>query len=266
VLLIGSGRNGKSVFVKVLVKALGGYAMYAAPDVLMAKEGQRHPTELADLCGARFAALSEVRAGRSFDEETLKRLTGNEPIKARFMRGDFFTFDMTAKMAMAANHRPRVQDSTHSIWDRLREVPFSVRIDEANEDRALYEKLCDELPGILNWIVEGCIAWQRDGLGAPPAVVAATAAYRESEDRIASFFSESVVADATGIASRSQLRAAYEAWCRTSGEKPLDSKAFTEAVRERAKEHKVGGMRLWRGVRLRVESDDRREVGTDAEH
>lgn len=267
VLLIGSGKNGKSVFVKVLVKLLGDYAIYAAPDVLMAKErGDRHPTELADLCGARLAAMSEIRAGRAFDEETLKRLTGNEPIKARYMRQDFFEFDMTAKLLMAANHRPTVQDTTNSIWDRLREVPFTVRIDEANEDRALYERLCGELPGILNWCVQGCVAWQRDGLGAPPAVVQATAAYREAEDWLAAFFSECVVVESTALAPRSQLRAAYEAWCRTSGEKAVDSKTFTAAVRERATERKVGGMRLWRGIRLRVESDDRREGAAHVGH
>lgn len=256
VLLVGGGRNGKSVFVRAISHLLGDYATYAAPDILMAREGQRHPTELADLFGVRFAALSEAKADRSFDEETLKRLTGNEPIKARYIGKDFFEFEMTAKLAMAVNHRPRVADTTQSIWDRLREVPFTVRIDEANEDRALFEKLCAEMPGILNWTLEGCREWQREGLGAPAAVMAATAEYRESEDRLAAFFDECTVTGASERMSRFDLRSAYESWSRMQGEKPMDLKAFAQAVREKGFESsKVMGVRFWKGLRLRRDGE-----------
>lgn len=261
-MLIGEGRNGKSVLVKVLVRLLGDYATYAAPDVLMVSDHHRHPTELADLAGRRFAALSEVRAGRTFDEATLKRLTGNEPIKARFMGHDFFAFDMQAKLAMAANHRPHVRDDTDSIWDRLREVPFTVRIPEEREDKALFDKLCAELPGILNWCVEGCRAWRDRGLGDAAAVQQATSAYREAEDPLADFFAEAVVFEPGARLSRKELREAYERHAREAGQRFLvGPHAFAKGVRDRgAEESKMGGVRLWIGVRLREERDDRQHL------
>jgi len=252
VIFIGGGRNGKSVFVKALVRLLGDYATYAAPDVLMSSDHHRHPTELADLCGVRFAAMSETKKDRAFDEETLKRLTGAEPIKARFMGRDFFQFEMQAKLLMACNHRPRVRDTTDSIWDRIREVPFTERIDEAREDKQLFEKLEAEQAGILNWALAGCLAWQRDGLGAPAAVRAATDAYREAEDPLTGFFSDCVVFEKGARVTRADLRRAYEAWADEQGEKwKVSPKDLAHVMRERgAEESKAGGLRLWFGARL----------------
>ncbi len=258
VVLIGAGRNGKSLLIKLLAHLLGDYATYAAPAVLMAKDGQRHPTELADLCGIRFAAMSEVREGQAFDVETMKRLTGNEPIKARFMNEDFFQFEATFKLAMAANHRPRVPDSTDSAWDRLREVPFTVRIKDADEDKELYEKLCGELPGILNWCLWGCAAWQQNGLGRAAAVDAATDAYRASEDPATEFFDEAVVFEPRAMVTRKALREAYEGWAKEVGERhPLDAKKFSDAVRKRGGvDKRTGGLNHWSGTRLRTARDE----------
>lgn len=271
-LLIGRGRNGKSVLVRVLVSLMGDYAQYSAPDVLMeqSKAGPRHPTELADLCGVRFAALSETKKGRRFDEETLKRLTGDEPVKARFMGRDFFQFDMQAKLVMAANHRPRVVDATDSIWDRLKEIPFTVRVDREREDKRLFEKLRAELPGVLRWAVEGCADWQRAGLGEPSAVTNATAAYRSSEDPFLAFFLERVVFGSTDdrscFVSRKDLREAYAAWCESSERRPGSASDLLEAMLAKGcEEAKVKGERFWRGARLRTihdgAHDDRKTAG-----
>ncbi len=257
VLFVGKGRNGKSVLIRILVRMLGDYAMYAAPDLLMDDErASRHPTELADLCGVRFAAMSETKKHRRFDEERLKRLTGNEPIKARFMYRDLFQFEMQAKLGLACNHRPRVVDRTDSIWDRLREVPFSVRIADDKEDRGLFEKLSDELPGILAWAVEGCRQWQQSGLGTADAVEKATQAYRDASDPFAPFFADEVVfgktTDPTFTVTRKALRAAYLAWLEHNDGKPSSSQELTEAmVAKGCEEGKRAGERFWRGARLR---------------
>lgn len=258
VLLIGKGRNGKSLLVKLIVHLMGDYATYAAPGLLMVKEhGDRHPTELADLCGIRFAAMSEVKEGQTFDVETMKRLTGDEPVKARYMGRDFFTFDATWKLALAANHRPKVKDRSESSWDRLREVPFVVRIADDKEDKQLFEKLRAELPGILNWCLAGCAAWQQTGLGTAGAITAATAEYRAGQDPVSAFFTECVAFEARARIARKELYAAYEAWARGEGERfPVGTKTFAEAVRDKgAEDSAMHGIRCWVGVRLKDENE-----------
>lgn len=258
-LFIGRGRNGKSLLVKLIVRIMGDYATYAAPQLLMMKEhGERHPTELADLHGIRFAAMSEVKEGQSFDVETMKRLTGDEPVKARFMNRDFFTFAATWKLALASNHHPKVKDRTDSSWDRLREVPFTVRIADDKEDKNLYEKLERELPGVLNWCLAGCAAWQNTGLGTAAAISAATVAYRDGENPVAPFLTECVVFGERGAqVARKELYTAYEAWARAEGERfPAGTKLFAEAVRERgAEDDKSHGIRRWKGARLKTDKE-----------
>jgi putative DNA primase/helicase len=84
--LIGAGSNGKSTFVRVLQRLLGYLACQAAPGLLLLKRNDAHPTELADLFGKRLVVATEIGEGRSFAEETIKQLTGEDKIRARKMR------------------------------------------------------------------------------------------------------------------------------------------------------------------------------------
>ncbi len=62
--LWGPGGNGKSVFVNVLTGILKDYATVASMDTFTASVGDKHPTELASLHGARFVTASETEEGR----------------------------------------------------------------------------------------------------------------------------------------------------------------------------------------------------------
>jgi len=164
----GKGANGKSTLLNVLLAVLGEYGKAAAPDLLLAKRGEAHPTEQADLEGARLVVCQEVEAGRQWAESTIKQLTGGDRIKARYMRCDFFEFEPTHKIIVSANHKPKVRGQDHAIWRRIKLTPFGVKISEA-EKRIHYDKelLAEEAPGILAWAVAGCRAWQGGGLGEP---------------------------------------------------------------------------------------------------
>jgi P4 family phage/plasmid primase-like protien len=253
VFLYGQGANGKSVFLTTLRAALGDYAATMAGDLLIAKRGDAHPTEVADLCGVRLAVCSEVPVGRAFDEGLLKRLTGNEPVKARRMREDFFEFAPTWKLVLAANHRPTVRDTTDSIWDRIRQVPFTVRIPPEKQDRALGEKLSQELPGVLRWAVQGCLAWQRDGLGEPAAVATATADYRTEQDSIGRFLEECTVAEANAIEGATILFETFDAWRDSEGIRGISQQRFGKELRQRGFdqcERDKAGRKQWAGLRL----------------
>jgi putative DNA primase/helicase len=199
----------------------------------MAKSGQSHPTELADLFGKRLVVSAESEDNRRLAESLVKQLTGGDSIRARRMREDFWGFRPTHKVILATNHKPVIQGTDYAIWRRLRLVPFGVVIPDDQQDKRLPEKLRAELPGVLAWAVQGCLGWQRDGLGCPDEVRAATAAYRDEQDVIATFLADSTTRKVGGTVKASVLYNHYRQWCESAGETPLSQKSFGAAMTER---------------------------------
>ena len=231
-ILYGPGANGKNTFVDTLTELLGDYAGEAPPDLLTVRRNDEHPTEIADLCGKRFVVASETEENRRLRVQLVKRLTGNARLKARYMRRDYFQFDRTHKMILVTNNRPVVRENTIAIWRRLRLIPFGVVIPEHEQDKSLGQKLRSEFPGILDWAVEGCLAWLREGLQTPPEVEAATQDYRADEDVLADFFSDRCISDSSAFAARAELFTAYETWAADLGERhPLARRSFYGRVR-----------------------------------
>jgi putative DNA primase/helicase len=226
--LHGDGANGKSVFLDTLLGMLGEYGCQAAPDLLMAKDGSNdHPTSLADLDGRRFVAASETEAGRRLAESLVKRLTGDKIIKARKMRCDFYSFPRTFKLFLACNHKPRIRGSDLGIWRRIRMIPFRVTFVKPGKELApplvlpevegLTEELAGEYPGILNLLVQGCLAWQAGGMRHPESVEAATASYKAEMDVVGDFIADRCEVD-TGLSVKAkELYDAYKNWCEESG-------------------------------------------------
>jgi putative DNA primase/helicase len=120
---------------------LGDYGHTAEPTLLMAKNGETHPTGTADLLGRGLVSTAETEQGRRFDIALLKRLTGGDTLKARFMRQDFFEFEPSHLLVMSTNHLPRIDDDTVAVWRRLRVIPFTVEIPESDWDNELKDKL-----------------------------------------------------------------------------------------------------------------------------
>ncbi|MGD0205285.1 MAG: phage/plasmid primase, P4 family, partial [Dehalococcoidia bacterium] len=250
--LHGTGANGKSTFLGALLDALGGYGRQAAPGLLLAMRGERHPTEYADLEGARLVASVEVDEGRRLAEGLVKWLTGGDRMKARRMRQDFYEFRPTYKLWLAANCKPTITGTDLAIWRRIRLVPFIVVIPLEEQDPHLPDTLRRELPGILAWAVQGCIDWQHYGLGTPPEVEAATAAYRGEQDVLAGFLEECCIVSQDVSVATAALYKAYAEWCREAGEKPLAKRAFGLSLGERGftpdRAYQLG--RLWHGIGL----------------
>jgi putative DNA primase/helicase len=84
--LYGAGANGKSTFLNALTSALGDYHKTSPIETFTASSGDRHPTDLAGLRGARLVTSVETEEGRRWAESKIKSLTGGDPIAARFMR------------------------------------------------------------------------------------------------------------------------------------------------------------------------------------
>ena len=229
----GTGANGKSTFIGGLLELLGpDYAIKAASDLLLAKKGA-HPTEVADLHGRRFVAAVEAEDGRRLAESLVKELTGGDNIRARRMREDFWEFTATHTIWLAANHKPIIKGTDHGIWRRVKLIPFTMTIPDAEQDKRLPEKLRGELPGILNWAIEGCLTWQRDGLAEPEDVAAATTDYRAEMDVIGAFIDDRCILAANAAVQASLLYKSYQKWTEENGERPINQRRFGTALNER---------------------------------
>lgn len=215
----GGGANGKSVLIETWLGMLGGdYASKAAANLLMTTKHDRHPTELATLHGKRLVAAVESADGSRLSESLMKELTGGDSIQARRMREDFWQFRPSHTVVLATNHKPVIRGTDLGIWRRIRLIPFTVTIPEAEQDKHLASRLRAEWPSILRWAVAGCLDWQRNGLQAPDEVSRATEGYRADSDLLGEFISECCVTGEHYEVQAKVLYARYKAWTEERGE------------------------------------------------
>ena len=224
--LYGTGANGKGVLLNTLTGIFGDYATIAAMETFTASNSERHPTDLAMLRGARLVSAQETEEGRRWAEAKIKSLTGGDPISARFMRMDFFTYVPQFKLLIAGNHKPGLQGVDEAIRRRLNLVPFAVTIPPAERDLRLPEKLGAEWPAILRWAIDGCLEWRRRGLDQPQAVRAATDEYLADEDVFARWLGEFCQRTAWCHETTAELFASWRKYCEQTGEQAGTEKRF----------------------------------------
>ncbi len=248
--LHGSGENGKSTFLNIIHSLLGDYACRSQIETFLTSYHDNIPNDIAALCGARFVSAVEARKGRRFDEGKIKHFTGGDPIQARFMRAEYFEFMPQFKLWIAANSKPIISDTTRAMWRRVRLIPFNIQIPEEEQDKNLEEKLKEELPGILLWALEGCLAWQREGLGYPEAVKEATKEYEEEMDILSDFINEKLIKDPAAKIQSSILYAEYQEYCNGIGEKkPWTMFRFSREMKERGfKRERSKKCVFWQGI------------------
>jgi len=254
---IGVGANGKGTLLNLMLRIMGDYAK-SAPENLLVKGRQGHPTELAFMRGLRLAVATETDEGGKLDEPRIKQLTGSDLLTARYMYGDFFQFEPSHKLWLMGNHKPKISGTDHAIWRRPLMVEFPITIPKGEQDGELADRLMDEAPGVLRWLLEGCLEWQKVGLKPPASVSQATEAYRLEMDVVGRFIRERCITD-TGVSAKfSDLYEAYERWCLIEGEQAKSSGDFGKSLAERGFEAARGahGVRMRLGIALLPPSGD----------
>ena len=225
-----------------------------APESMFVNDRNRSATnDIARLAGCRLAVASELGEGAAFAESRVKALTGNDMITARFLHREFFDFEPTHHFWISGNHKPTIQGNDFGIWRRIRLIPFTIRISEAEKDPDLICKLTEEMPGILNWALAGCLRWQREGLHTPGCVTRATAEYRSEEDIIGQFLDECTTEDPTARVLTRILYDEFHRWSLKGGTKcPIRSKDFGRRIDDKCFQRLASnGGRYWLGLSLR---------------
>jgi putative DNA primase/helicase len=228
--LWGKGGNGKSVFWGTLAKILNDYHTSAVIETFTETTGDRHPTEMAKLAGMRLVTTVETEDGRRWNESRITSSTGGDKISARFMRQDFFDFIPMFKLMVIGNYKPGLKAVSQAMKRRLQMWPFLYEVTEEEKDLDFVDKLKDELPGILSWMIQGCLLWQQEKLKPPQAVIETTTEYFASENTIRQWIDDCCITGEDLFQSSNLLFESFEAWARRRGEYVGSLKKFTQRL------------------------------------
>ena len=229
-ILNGDGANGKSTFVNILAKLMGGYSKAAPEQTLLANQRSGVGDDLVYLSGSRFISVSELDQGQSLAEAKIKRITGGDEVTGRALHGVYHRQNMIGKIYLATNSLPVVKGRDNGIFRRFQIIPFNRTFAPEEQDGSLPAKLEAELSGILNWAIEGCLKWQSEGLVPPPVVLEQREHYRRELDTVRKFFDAELVEKIDGKIGSSELYQNYRDWCRRMGHTAVDDRQFKASM------------------------------------
>lgn len=212
--LYGTGNNGKSTFRETLFALLEDYAVGADASLLVTSRRAGGATpDLARLHGRRLVTVNETEQNALLNESRVKFITGHDVITARNLYEQPFDFTPTHKTVLTTNYKPIVRGNDEGLWRRLHLIPFLREISANGRDVNFREKkLLPELPGILNFALEGLRAYQAEALNPPPEVTDATKDYRDDMDIIGAWLEERCVRNPDWEESTATLHKDYSAW------------------------------------------------------
>jgi len=246
----GNGANGKSTFLDIINAILGDYAVNIQPETIMVKNTQGANSDIARLKGARFVTTVEPNEGARLNEGLVKQLTGGDTVTARRLYGNEFEFEPEFKLWMGTNHKPIIRGRDDGIWRRMHMIPFTVQIPDEKKDKMLKYKLKKELPGILNWAVQGCLMWQSEGLKMPKAVLDAVNEYKGEMDVISAFLNECTM-KGPGTIEAGKLYKAYIEWAEANNEYKMSNTKFGKEIGLRYNHGtKTYGRKTYEGLKL----------------
>lgn len=223
------GRNGKDTIQHAISHAIGDVSTAISKDVLLdagrARSAGAPTPHLSDLQGKRLAWASEPEKGARFSVGQVKEYSGGGEIPTRSPYEKKFTkIKPSHLLILLTNHKPHADANDEAFWDRLRLITFDMRfvdnpvekkVNERKKDTQLWPELEMEAPGILAWLVRGCLEWQEQGLNTPQSVLDDGKRYRNEEDDLIKFLQECCITGEDKKVSASALYTAYESWARS---------------------------------------------------
>lgn len=260
--LYGGGKNGKSTFINTIKDILGDYSRQTNKETFISKEHNGSAnSDVARLAGSRFVSAVESNDGEKLDESIVKQITGGESIIARFLHKDFFEFTPEFKVFFTTNHKPIVKGTDEGIWRRIKLIPFLATIPEEKRDLQLPVKLKEEVSGILKWMLEGCLLWQKEGLKNPSSIESASKDYREEMDILLPFIKECCTVNPLAKVELKDLYNEYQSYCIENDDYKLKKRAFTREIESKGyeKTQGAGNKTVIHGIELNEATKKRAE-------
>jgi P4 family phage/plasmid primase-like protien len=230
----GEGSNGKSTYLDVLSTVMGGYADTTPFNTFSERKNGGIPNDLAALHKARMVICSEGARTTKLAEAMIKNVTGSETVSARFLHHEFFSFRPKFTLFLQSNHKPVITGTDHGIWRRVRFIPWLYTFSDAEiNKRWAQEEVEAEGPGVLNWMIKGCLEYQRIGLAEPEVVRAAIAQYRENSDTLGIWLKDECTKVPGHETPSGGFYAVYRSWARDTGEDAITAQEFKTEMLKR---------------------------------
>ena len=249
-ILCGHGRNGKGTLLETIGHVLGALAGPLQSEMLLEQSFSRSSNspspDIMSLQGLRVAWASETNDGRSLNSGKVKWLVGGDTLVGRRPHAKKeVKFKPSHTLFLLTNHKPHAQADDYALWHRIYLIQFKLSfVDKPKKkfekQRApdLQEKLMKEAPGILSWLVQGSLKWQKQGLCPPAAIEKATAEYRSEEDILGHFIEDCCESDQSAKIQHKELYEAYKKWCIDAGHRQMSRKKFGFQMGERFEKEK----------------------------
>ena len=254
VFCVGFGANGKSIFSNIVSAILGDYGKTAPSTLLAARRSDDNSArgDLAMLDGVRLVSINEQPGGMQLDEVVVKQIAGREPISARYMYGEFFTYQPKFTPWVRTNHKPIIKGDDDGIWRRIVVLPFRRKFEEHEQDPLLERALLKECDGILRWMIEGAALYLNSGLKLSRTILAEQKQYRKESDLLGEFLDEKTEAGVDKRVSQSDLFYRWQSWNENNGTRGGSKKSFTQRLAERGfTAAKSGGRYSYVGLDLK---------------
>ncbi|MBQ2369175.1 MAG: hypothetical protein II301_03545, partial [Peptococcaceae bacterium] len=221
--LLGSGKNGKSLFINTLAEVAGEYACKIDSAVIsMSRRGDGSgevSKELYRMKGSRFVYTGEFNKNTLLNEALIKTITDGGKVSCRPLYGASVEYQPTYTLWFSTNNAPELSGFDEGIQRRFVLIPFDHYV--AHPDKTLPQTLRDEASGILNWLAEGYTMYKREGLDKPDCIAQAVKAYLEEQDVFHMFVNEYYTRDDNGKIYAKSVYEQYRTWCQYNGEKPV---------------------------------------------
>lgn len=261
-ILWGEGRNGKGTILETLKHVLGDLAHKAEAELLLeqryANRSGAPRSDIMALRGKRLVWVSETGEGRRLNTSRLKELVGGDTLSGREPYGKRqVEFRPTHLLLMLTNHRPHAPATDYALWQRIHLIPFTERFvdnpkerNERHRNPDLLDKLKAEAAGILAWLVEGCLEWQRKGINPPETVKTATREYQQDEDLLRHFFDDCCSIEPEAKVQAGKLYEAYRAWTKNMGHHPMSGTRFGKNIGHQFGSYRGSKGKFYTGIML----------------
>jgi putative DNA primase/helicase len=254
-ILWGAGRNGKTKFYVTIYNVLGDgeYAKAANFDSFVVKKGDEGmPNDIAGWCGMRLIVAAEGEHSKRLAETKLKLCIGRDPVVGEFKYQEEFTYIPTYKVWLVTNPKPRIVGTTEAIWDKIHFVAWKRYYRPEERDMQLQEKLNAEASGILNWMIEGCLQWQKTGLALPSSMREDTQAYRHEQDVGGRFIDEECIVGEGFMSPKKLTYIYFKEWAEEAGEHyTMAQVEFNEKILGKFEDGRSKDGRFWKGFKLK---------------
>lgn len=258
-LLLGNKDTGKTTFTEALAAMLGDYAVVISLESLVTR-GKDAERDTVRLRGSRFAYAEESDKGMQLKNGFVKMLTGGGSIPTRYLYKEKFELDPTHKLWLACNtgYEPQIDDLDAAMWARLKRLPFTRPIKLIDKTVMPHLKESPQArSAVLAWAIEGCLLWQKHGLGTCKSVTDGTEELRKQMDPLAAFLEEKCVLGDKYKTAATALRAAYTDWAKLAKCRAISNREWGERLRAEGCESKrdsvgAGQATFWHGIALQA--------------